>query len=162
MRHDPIRRWDLLSLKYEDKRLLPVDLEHYDRPLDALSASPLFPYVCLDPYASAGTASGGKNTPLHEHRDDALVNMLTADGPWMLHAELAIPKPCGWIHFTDRHPKSSLACHHLLKIIIRTERGDDVEVDPKTGRKKQFDIVVQTPIHILSVRFPFAARATAG
>ncbi|KZV97860.1 hypothetical protein EXIGLDRAFT_764061, partial [Exidia glandulosa HHB12029] len=154
VRHDAIRRWELLALRNNDKRLLPVDIEQHDAPLDALQVSPLFPYVCYDPYASTGTDSDGnaKNQPHTERRDDALVSMLSPDGPWMLHADLTIPQPCGRIHFTNRHPKSSLGVNHILKIVIRTERGDDKEIDAKTGRRKQFDIVVQTPIHILSCR----------
>ena len=38
-----------------------------------------------------------------------------------------------------------------MKIVMRVERGDDTFVDLKTGKRKQFDIVVQTPVHILSV-----------
>jgi hypothetical protein len=40
---------------------------------------------------------------------------------------------------------------HLLKCVMRVERGDDVAIDPKTGKRKLFDIVVQMPVHILSV-----------
>ena len=39
----------------------------------------------------------------------------------------------------------------VLKIIFRVERGDDEALDPTTGKRKLFDIVVQTPVHILSV-----------
>ncbi|EJD41691.1 hypothetical protein AURDEDRAFT_169350 [Auricularia subglabra TFB-10046 SS5] len=160
VRHDPVRRWELLSLKHDDKdhptwRLLPVDIEQFDSPLDALAASPLFPYICSDPYAASAAANGkaaSSSSATEVQRDDALVNMLSPDGPWMLHAELTIPQPCGRIHFTNRHPKSNLGVSHALKIIIRTERGDDHEMDPRTGRRKQFDIVVQTPLHILSCR----------
>ncbi|OBZ69941.1 hypothetical protein A0H81_10403 [Grifola frondosa] len=38
----------------------------------------------------------------------------------------------------------------MLKIIFRVERGDDYALDPHTGKRKLFDIVVQTPVHILS------------
>ena len=41
----------------------------------------------------------------------------------------------------------------MLKVIFRVQRGDDRDLDPVTGRRKMYDIVVQTPIHILSVRY---------
>lgn len=37
---------------------------------------------------------------------------------------------------------------------MRVERGDDNALDIKTGKRKLFDIVVQTPVHILSVSPP--------
>jgi hypothetical protein len=37
---------------------------------------------------------------------------------------------------------------------MRLSRGDDTGVDPKTGKSKLFEIVVRTPVHILSVRYP--------
>jgi hypothetical protein len=37
---------------------------------------------------------------------------------------------------------------------MRLARGDDTGVDPKTGKHKLFEIVVRTPVHILSVRYP--------
>jgi hypothetical protein len=36
---------------------------------------------------------------------------------------------------------------------MRLSRGDDAGVDPKTGKNKLFEIVVRTPVHILSVRY---------
>ena len=36
---------------------------------------------------------------------------------------------------------------------MRIARGDDTGVDPKTGKNKLFEIIVRTPVHILSVRY---------
>jgi len=41
---------------------------------------------------------------------------------------------------------------HHLKTVLRVERGDDQEIDAKTGKRKLFDIVVTTPITILACR----------
>jgi hypothetical protein len=35
--------------------------------------------------------------------------------------------------------------------MIRVERGDDEQLDPKTGKRKRFDVILQMPVHILSV-----------
>jgi hypothetical protein len=72
-------------------------------------------------------------------------------GPWALTHELQLPAECGKIQFTYKHKGSHICVSHTLKIVFRVERGDDKCVDPKTGRRRMFDIVVQTPIHILSV-----------
>lgn len=36
---------------------------------------------------------------------------------------------------------------------MRLARGDETGVDPKTGKNKLFEIVVRTPVHVLSVRY---------
>ena len=72
-------------------------------------------------------------------------------GPWALTHELQLPAECGKIQFTYKHKGSNISVSHTLKIVFRVERGDDKCVDPKTGKRRMFDIVVQTPIHILSV-----------
>jgi hypothetical protein len=72
-------------------------------------------------------------------------------GPWVLASDLQLPVECGKIHFTYKHKGASITVSHILKIVFRVERGDDQCLDPKTGKRRLFDIVVQTPIHILSV-----------
>ena len=72
-------------------------------------------------------------------------------GPWSFHTTLKLPTACGLLHFTNKNRKSNIQIAHTLKIVIRVERGDDLHIDPKTGKRKLFDIVVQTPVHILSV-----------
>lgn len=36
---------------------------------------------------------------------------------------------------------------------MRLSRGDETGVDLKTGKNKLFEIVVRTPVHVLSVRY---------
>ena len=69
---------------------------------------------------------------------------------WSIATELQLPISCNRMHFTNRHKKGNIAIEH--KTVMRVERGDNTFVDLKTGKRKQFDIVVQTPLHILSVR----------
>ncbi|KIY68101.1 hypothetical protein CYLTODRAFT_421959 [Cylindrobasidium torrendii FP15055 ss-10] len=73
-------------------------------------------------------------------------------GPWTFQQRLALPTSCKTLHFTNKNKKSNIIINHNLKIVMRVESGDPEAIDPKTGKKKLYDIVVQTPIHILSCR----------
>ena len=98
-----------------------------------------------------------KNSPLFGavNSDDDLseaVSNLMGPGPWSIQKDVPLPKSCAELHFTNKNKKSNIIISHTLKVIFRVQRGDDQEIDPQTGKRKMFDIVVQTPIHILSVR----------
>ncbi|KDQ50864.1 hypothetical protein JAAARDRAFT_41651 [Jaapia argillacea MUCL 33604] len=132
-RTDPIRRIVLLSLKYPDK----------DGP-------PILPLISDDPNAF-------RNSPLSAMADDdseealsEMASTLMGPGPWSFHHNLELPKSCDQLHFTNKNKKSNISITHTLKIIFRVERGDDTFIDVKSGKRKMFDIVVQTPVHILS------------
>ncbi|KAJ7821129.1 hypothetical protein B0H14DRAFT_3471811 [Mycena olivaceomarginata] len=132
-RTDPIMRIQLLSIKYDDKVRQPIlPLESND--VDALKKSPL---VAL-------TLPG----------DDLsqLASEWMGPGPWTFHQDLQLPASCSVLHFTNKNKRSYMSVTHLLKCVMRVERGDDVAIDPKTGKRKLFDIVVQMPVHILSCR----------
>lgn len=134
-RTDPIARFNLLSIKGDDNYpILPLQS---DDP-DALRQSPLF--ALIDP------------------RDDLseVASNLMGPGPWMLHQDLKLPDSCSQMKFTNKNHKSNIVVTHTLKLVIRVERGDDSTIDGKTGKKKLFDIVVQTPVLILSVSFLLA------
>jgi hypothetical protein len=125
-------RIQLLSIKYDDKVRQPIlPLESND--VDALKKSPL---VAL-------TLPG----------DDLsqLASEWMGPGPWTFHQDLQLPASCSVLHFTNKNKRSYMSVTHLLKCVMRVERGDDVAIDPKTGKRKLFDIVVQMPVHILSV-----------
>lgn len=40
---------------------------------------------------------------------------------------------------------------HWLKVVFRVERGEPESKDPK-AKRKQFDIIIETPITLLDVR----------
>lgn len=82
---------------------------------------------------------------------DEALSSLMGPGPWLLSHDLQLPTECGKVHFTYKHKFANINVHHVLKIMFRVERGDDQAVDPKTGKRRLFDIVIQTPIQILSV-----------
>ncbi|KAF7362264.1 Arrestin-C domain-containing protein [Mycena venus] len=132
-RSDPVMRIQLLSVKHDDKLRQPIlPLESND--VDALKNSPLL-------------ALTGSDDDLSE-----LASEWMGPGPYTFHKDLQLPSSCSVLHFTNKNKRSNMTVTHLLKCIIRVERGDDVHIDPKTGKRKLFDIVVQTPVHILSCR----------
>jgi hypothetical protein len=133
-RMDPIVRMQLLGVKYDDKtgrHILPLDCTD----VNALRQSPLQVFTTAE--------------------DD--ISELAADwmgpGPWTFHKDLTLPASCNLLHFTNKNKRTNICVTHVFKCVIRIERGDDEAVDPKTGKRKLFDIVVQTPVHILSVNF---------
>ncbi|ETW74835.1 hypothetical protein HETIRDRAFT_482638 [Heterobasidion irregulare TC 32-1] len=130
-RSEQTNRFALLMLKNADK-----------------NGPSILPLVSDDPLAFM-------DSPLHAllgPDDDAseMASSLMGPGPWSFHTTLKLPTACGLLHFTNKNRKSNIQIAHTLKIVIRVERGDDLHIDPKTGKRKLFDIVVQTPVHILS------------
>ncbi len=137
-RTDPITHVQLLSIKHEGKHAGPIlPLESDD--MDALKNSPL--HALVNP------------------EDDAseLASSWMGPGPWTIQRDLPLPTSCRMLHFTNKNKRSNISVTHTLKCVIRVETGDQSAVDPKTGRRKLFDIVVQTPIMILSVSVSWAA-----
>ncbi|EJD08036.1 uncharacterized protein FOMMEDRAFT_131011 [Fomitiporia mediterranea MF3/22] len=127
-RSDATRKFELLSIRFPEKDSPPI------LPLSSdYSTSPLHGYVDAEDESEAASS-------------------LMGPGPWSIQASLQLPKSCSKMHFTNKHKRSNITISHLLKIVFRVERGDDEFVDAKTGRRKHFDIVVQTPLHILSCR----------
>ncbi|KAH8921169.1 hypothetical protein BT69DRAFT_355026 [Atractiella rhizophila] len=72
-------------------------------------------------------------------------------GPWILEGELQLPDCQSNLHFSLVHEKALLAISHLLRIVIRVERGDDDHLDSK-GQRKLWDVIIESPLHILSCR----------
>ncbi|KAI0645200.1 hypothetical protein C8Q79DRAFT_970304 [Trametes meyenii] len=130
-RTDPINRVSLLALKYPKKDGPPLLPLSSDDP-DAFRQSPLAEVV--EPHEDLGE----------------LVSSLMGPGPWTFRKCLRLPKAGESLHTTNKNRRSNISVSHMLKVIFRVERGDDCAVDPQTGKRKLFDIVVQTPVHILS------------
>ncbi|VDC02678.1 unnamed protein product [Peniophora sp. CBMAI 1063] len=126
-RSDAPSRLVLLALKHEkDEPILPLST---DDPT-SLTHSPLAPLLPTDPYAASEAAAN-----------------LMGPGPWRLTTEARIPKNA---HPTNKNKKANMVVGHTLKIVMRVERGDNSAIDPKTGKQKLFEIVVQTPVYVLS------------
>ena len=137
-RTEGIRRIPLLSIQRPNKQsghILPLESDE----AEAFRNSPLYPFF----------------VPTDDPSDEELstaVSSLMGPGPWTFSRDLKLPASCSQIRFTNNNRKSNITVSHTLKIAIRIERGDNHDLDPKTGKRRLFDIVVQTPVHILSVR----------
>ncbi|KAG8934851.1 hypothetical protein FRC01_014017 [Tulasnella sp. 417] len=129
-RHEPARRWELLSIKDPDKYtpLLPI----FSESTDAALRSPLARHVDEDDLSSAAG------------------QLLNPTGPWSFRFSLKVPDCTTRLHFTNKYTKAKIVVTHHVKIIMRVDRGDDTELDAK-GKRKQFDIIVEAPIQLLSV-----------
>jgi hypothetical protein len=88
----------------------------------------------------------------HEHASELMANLM-GPGPWTFPMALTVPSAWGMLHFSNKNKRSPIEITHTLKVTIRAERGDDQHMDLESGRRKQFDIVLRMPVHILSVRF---------
>ncbi|KIY46033.1 hypothetical protein FISHEDRAFT_47966 [Fistulina hepatica ATCC 64428] len=139
VRTDPVNRVQLLSVKHETPEMGPLLPLASDDP-DAFMRSPL--RLLAGPDNDLG----------------ALVAELMGPGPWAFRKELLMPESCCTLQFTNKNRKSNIIVNHVLKCLIRVERGDDMYMDAKTGRRKLFDIVIQSPVQVLSVRLRLLLR----
>lgn len=130
-RKDPDRRVELLSLhsKDEDTPLLPLPRE-------------------VTP-ATESTL----HSLLRSHDDlSEFMASLMGPGPWTLQMVLTVPDTHGTLHFSNKNKRAPIEITHNLRVVVRVQRGDKQEVDPHTGKPKKYDIVMRTPVHMLSVR----------
>ncbi|KAH9050986.1 hypothetical protein EDB83DRAFT_2399575 [Lactarius deliciosus] len=126
-RIDAGRRFELLSLESKDKNspLLPYSQTVTDSPLYALlGSSDLLP--------------------------SELAANLMGPGPWTLQMDLKVPNGSKTLHFSNKNRRGPIQISHTLKIVTRVERGDDKQMDPKTGKRKRVDVILRVPVHILS------------
>lgn len=131
-RSDPKTHILLLSAKHgknDDKPILPLES---DDP-DAFRNSPLYQFLDEDDDVSE------------------MASTLMGPGPWTFQKDLQLPASCSLLHWTNTNKRSNVLITHVLKCIIRLERGDDLEIDARTGKRKLFDIVIQTEVDIRSV-----------
>jgi len=115
VRTDPISRIQLLSVKNEGNVSQPIlPLESDD--VDAFKNSPLFALA---------------------HPDDdpsEMASTLMGPGPWTFHQDLRLPPSCQILKFTNKNKRSNITITHVLKCVMRVERGDDTQIDPKTKK----------------------------
>ncbi|KAH7882072.1 hypothetical protein F5I97DRAFT_1817668 [Phlebopus sp. FC_14] len=116
-------------------------------------------------------------TPISPHRSPLLQylspnadpSIIAGPGPYTLSATIALPN-CNdraadgkttRVNFTVKNKKANLRVEHQLRVVIRVEKvgdgeggGDAEEQDDEGGKKKKkaFDIMVQTPVNVLSCR----------
>ncbi|KAL1746644.1 hypothetical protein HDZ31DRAFT_33689 [Schizophyllum fasciatum] len=132
-RTDPISRVLLLSIKHDGEKPLPLLPISSDDP-EAFLSSPMRELAGEGDDESEYAAS------------------LMGPGPWSFHKDVPMPRSCNVLRFSNKNKASDIHISHTLKVLVRVERGDDVHMDPKTGKRKLFDIVVQSPVQVLSCR----------
>ncbi|WVQ79308.1 hypothetical protein IAT38_001405 [Cryptococcus sp. DSM 104549] len=148
-RHETPKRFVLLFIKQPD---------HKER------TEPLLPIISDDPLAAEQSplAELARNAALNNPPADAFdleqdpndsmyASLMEPTGPWHLEKDLVLPDCTSKIKFTTKHDQTNITVAHWLKVTIRVERGDDEALDSK-GRRKQFDIIIETPIKILDCR----------
>jgi hypothetical protein len=113
---------------------------------------PLLPLSSDDPLAFENSPLASLR-PLGAHASN-IASELLGPGPWPVRAVLQLPADCGLLHPTSRSGDSSIHVTHVLRFTMRLARGDDAALDSKTNKRKLFEVVVRTPVHILSVRCP--------
>ena len=138
-RGEPIHRTALLIAK-DDHKDAPAILPLQSDDPNILRSSPLATFIPPNPDEVEA-----------ESELSEMTSSLMGPGPWTLHKEMQLPRNCRTLRFTNKNRRSNITITHVLKCMIRVERGDDSVLDEKTGKRKLFDIVVQIPIHILSV-----------
>lgn len=118
-------------------------------------APALLPILSKDPNALEKSGLAPYSDPVelsddyNEQESEKAAHLLNPDGPWHLRGTIRVPLQ--HVHISLKQYSSPIHIRHALKIFIRVERGDDTAVDSK-GHRKQYDIIVETPITILSVR----------
>jgi len=98
--------------------------------------------------------------PLHslveanDNTSEFMANLM-GPGPWTFLMALTVPGSYGMLHFSNKNKRAPIEITHTLQITIRAQRGDDQHIDPESGKRRQFDIVMRMPVYILSVRLCF-------
>ncbi|KAH9025442.1 hypothetical protein EDB85DRAFT_1982737 [Lactarius pseudohatsudake] len=90
-----------------------------------------------------------RNSPLHDLPSELAADLM-GPGPWTLQMGLKVPNASMALHFSNNNRRGPIQISHTLKIVVRVERGDDKQMDPKTGQRKQSNVILQMPVHILS------------
>ncbi|TRM62390.1 hypothetical protein BD626DRAFT_433261 [Schizophyllum amplum] len=126
-RTDPVLRVPLIMIKHEHGGpILPLDGDVRKSPLLSLA----------QPSADA------------QHEEfDALAGAWTGPGPWRVSGAARVPN---LLRPSNRNRRAGVLVTHAAKFLIRVE--SDCEVDPKTGRRKLYDVTVQTPVQVFSSR----------
>ncbi|KAG8709975.1 hypothetical protein FRC08_017803 [Ceratobasidium sp. 394] len=140
-RHDPTRNYELMSLKHSNNSLKHHHEKH--------NRSPLLPII------DDGDARDSPLFGLVEGRNgegdgEGALNLWNPNGPWTLQLQAHLPTCSSPVHFTCKHPKSNITISHWIKIVIRVDRGEEEKDQEK--KRKQFDIIIETPVHLLSCK----------
>jgi len=107
---------------------------------------PLLPLNQDDPLAFEQSPLA---TLRHQGSRSDVISQLLGPGPWPIRVNLHLPADCNVLHPTSKSRESAIHVTHALRFTMRLTRGD-VPVDPRTNKRRLFEVVVRTPVHILS------------
>ncbi|KNZ47805.1 hypothetical protein VP01_611g2 [Puccinia sorghi] len=168
-------RYGASKLRASDVPLLPIITSD---PI-FVSKSPLLPHVQVNPASRVDYEDGCTDGTRKWNAVSELSTWSDQSGPWNLAFDLRLPgchssssnasergdkhldKPPRGLNFTCQHSKSPIVVKHYLRLRMRVERGDDQALD-KRGRRKKYDIILSSPIQILSCQCkPYSLPAYA-
>lgn len=66
---------------------------------------------------------------------DTTPQLLDPLGPWNIESVLKLPSCSSRLNFSTAHDRANISIVHVLKIMLRVERGDDNFVDSRGKRK---------------------------
>jgi hypothetical protein len=73
---------------------------------------------------------------------DTTPSLLDPIGPWLMESFLKLPDCSTKVSFSTNHDKANISVSHILKIMLRVERGDDEFLDSKGKRKVRSSLAV--------------------
>ncbi|KAH0829142.1 hypothetical protein J3R83DRAFT_2618 [Lanmaoa asiatica] len=132
-RSDAIRRATLLVIRHNNS--------------NERHSEPILPLVSDEPDAF-------RKSPFYRflrpgEDESEVASSLMGPGPWGIRHQLRVPDSCSILHPSNQTKGSNVMVNHTLKIVLRVERE---ERTIKSGRKKLYDITINSPIQILSCR----------
>lgn len=157
-RHDPPRKFDLLRIT--NPHSVPILPVLSDAKTEVLASSPILPFLrperanIIDSGIGLGVASASMSdqslTTLvaEASESEAMSQLVNPHGPWTIHGKMKLPSCSSRLHFTNKQAKGVIDVRHWLKMCLRVDKGD--ESDSK-GKRRLYDIMIETPVHILAV-----------
>ncbi|KAI8460910.1 hypothetical protein BY996DRAFT_1462155 [Phakopsora pachyrhizi] len=125
-----------VKLRPNDIPILPI----ISSDLSFVKKSPLIPHVKRGNIHTQDDQPNAAGETDERMAIETLTKYSKEGGPWNLGFDLSC-----------NHKKSSIVIKHYLKLRMRVERGDDKALDNR-GRRKRYDIILSSPIQIISCR----------
>ncbi|KAK4699498.1 arrestin-related trafficking adapter 3/6, partial [Phenoliferia sp. Uapishka_3] len=129
VRHEAPKKFPLMRFENKDPKdaLLPI----FTDDAEVLKSHPLAAFF-INPTSS----------------DDSTPLCFDPLGPWNLESVIKLPDCSAKLNFSTIHEKSNINISHILKIVLRVERGDDDFMDSK-GKRKLWDVIIENTSGVL-------------
>jgi hypothetical protein len=120
------------------------------------SRTPILPLTETDPHKSPLYALAREDIEYTGQSEEERAAELAAEwmgpGPWPLRFNVEIFNTYGALRPTNMNKKGNITVSHTLMITIRVEKTPAGEAGGDGSKKKKmYDIIIQYPIHLLSV-----------